>query len=338
MKIYFAGAETIDANAPQLIEGGAKNIFVSYYHLVSRTRNPSVHARVLHAYSQLGIRQIIDSGAFTFMNAAKKASKSKSQQGGKTAGSAAVGDVADVLVSLEDYFRTYIAWVETNWNLVTDFIELDMQRIVGPDPVTRWRRILRERGLLSKVWMVHHSCDDWGHFERLIEASKVQNGGSGHCGIEGKNLSKAGQIDYVRHARYAYEHGVCIHAFASTRAKFLNNVPLTSSDSSTWKQASRFAVSQIYDPIHGGVISRRHGEGGNVRGTGDVVIASRAWIKFMVSDAPAIERVRATTQLEVDAVRAFRQMEDAVTAMWKERGVDWRRVEDAIANHKARRA
>jgi len=277
------------------------------------------------------------SGAFTFMSAKKSADRGSRKPGTGAGQAATAADEAQVLAHLEDYFAQYVTWVERNWSLLTDFIELDMQRLVGLVPVERWRRVLRDRGLLPKAWLVHHSCDDWAHFERIVEWSKVANGGSGHCGIEGKNLSKVGQIDYTRHARYAYEQGVCIHAFASTRAKFLSNAPLTSSDSSTWKQSSRYAVSQMYDPIHGGVISRRHREGGNVRGTGNVAVASRAWTKSLVCDATAEERIRATQGLEMESIRAFLRMERELTALWKDRGYDWDRVEEAVANEKARR-
>jgi len=326
VRIYFAGSEGIDANAPQLIDGGASHLFVSYYHLAGPTKDRARHARVLHAYNKLGFRSIIDSGAFTFMAAARK--------GNNLAGD---GDEA-VLSHLEEYFRRYIAWVERNWSLITDFIELDMQRMVGIVPVERWRRILRDRELLSKVWMVHHSCDDWDHFVRMVEASKIENGGSGHCGIEGMNLTKPAPIDYPKHARYAYEQGVCIHAFASTRAKFLTNVPLTSSDSSTWKQASRYAVTQVYDPIHGGVVSRRYREGRDPRGKGEVTLASRAWSKALVVEGvPQEERVRAGQAFEIASIEAFLKMERELTALWEERGVCWRQVEERIANHKAGR-
>jgi hypothetical protein len=325
MKIYFAGVEDLDDKTRAVNDAKAKNVFVSYYNL-TESSNAAAQKQLLYVHKKLGIRSIIDCGAFTFMHLHKKVQSGSAIAGDSSEAKKIAGQGSKVL-QLEAYLRNYISWLEKNWSLITYFIELDMQRMIGIEQVREWRKIFQKRGLGRKMWLVHHSGDSWEDFVRIIDESKVENGGSGMCAIEGKNMSKPEGFDYYRFAKYAYDNRVAIHAFASTRADFLSQIPVTSSDSTSWLQGTQYGTTVVFDPIRGGVISGSYNTAKSVRGKNKISIISNAWTKLMALDVTNDERLTAVEGNLVEAIKAFVKMEDHLTQMWEEKGFFWHEVE-----------
>ena len=233
MRLYFAAVETQGrANTIAQIDpdDGPRQIFSTYYHL--RTHNGSQNSshNLLKYLKAKRIRTTIDSGTFSFMQEALKSGRKEK-----------------VKSSLDRYANEYVDWAKRAYPYFDFMVELDLHHVIGYDEVKKYRNHLRKSGFNRKLWICYHATEGFDDFKRVVDESKWENGGSGYCGIEGKNMLSSGQIDYDRCSRYAYKHGVCVHAFASTRVPFLKDFPLASADSSSYLLNSRYGVTSAYD-------------------------------------------------------------------------------------------
>jgi hypothetical protein len=258
-----------------------------------------------------GVRIIIDSGAFTMMQEARK-----------------VGGKANVTRAIEAYTDRYIAWASQMRSMFHYCVEMDLQHVVGLPRVQAWRRAFEAEGLRRQLWLAYHSCDDWPALDEVVQRSRWDQGGSGYMGIEGKNHPMSYRIDYRKAAMLAYRDRVCVHAFASTNQAFLQAAPLASSDSTSWKASERYGTTAVYSPLKVGTVTVQPD---SPDPKARVASAARAWRRGGFAGSVDISTVRR----QADEVRKYLQMERAVTGLWRARGIDWEAVE---ADHAAQRS
>lgn len=302
MRLYYAGCEP-DSHRAAVVAGGGRNIFFSYYHLRLQAPGFVRQAAIMKGSHDLGLRIIIDSGAFTMMVEARK-----------------IGGKAAVTRAIEEYTDEYIAWATRMRSLFDYCIEMDLQHVVGLARVQRWRRDFADAGLSRQLWLGYHSCDDWPALDEVVQRSRWDQGGSGYMGIEGKNHPMSYRIDYPKAATHAYRNRVCVHAFASTRPAFLKEAPVASSDSTSYQAPARYGVTTAYDPLRCGAVTvqktaadPRH----------RLAVATNAWRKggFGGNEGVSGPKREATT------VRQYVRMEAALTELWRSRGFDWEAIE-----------
>lgn len=295
MKICLSGIECSREHSLALLRSGAKSVLGSFYYSGWEGRGKTETWREVLA---AGTFRLIDSGAFTFRAAALGLANAK----------------LSVEADLDRYVDGYKKWLTplVRSGLADYWVELDVGLIAGQDWLRKHRNDMIACGLGSGLVKVWHSEDNhtWQDWLDLIEESLLP-GRSRLVAIEGHNPSRP-QHPYERYLAAAYKRGVRVHAFKMTQYDDLIRWPFYSVDSTTWLSPVRF-----------GSVVKRRGHGGL-----EAVDRSQMGetIPFPRYGGSARDRHRTS----VSSVKAWVDLEDRITSIWKSRGVDYDQLDREI--------
>lgn len=228
MKLYLAAYETQWMAAKGLLRvPKTAPLFLTYYYADKTTKclpslKPHGHTGTL----------TIDSGAHSFFGHTGNAVTSSISKSRKKA-----------MPNPQEYFDQYADWLSANHHLFDYFVELDLQEIVGQAVVDKWLSEYAARGIGHKCIMVHHSCQKWNEFEKIVDQSP-----SRYVGIEGIRPNTQ-MLPYVKFIRHAYEKRCGIHGFAFTRQDLLKVFPFYSVDSSSWTTPVRYGGIPVFNGV-----------------------------------------------------------------------------------------
>lgn len=201
MKIFLAG--TSDKNFIANIND-CKYVLESFYYF-QKWQIPLIKKSEMF---------LLDSGAFTFMNAKK---------GG----------------NFDDYLTQYIKFIKEHD--VQYFFELDVDSIVGYDKVKEYRkRLERETGKKCiPVWHKSRGKEDF--LKMCDEYNYVAIGG-----IVTKEIAKEQYPFFTWFINEAHKRGCKVHGLGFTSVTDLPKYHFDSVDSTSWKSGGRFGQLHVY--------------------------------------------------------------------------------------------
>lgn len=283
MRLYLAAYETQDRSY-SLTFPLDYNLFVSYFYA-----NKASYSLRRLAGVQRGL-VTVDSGAHSFFGYA---------EGISATGHKSDGEMPDP----HRYLRRYLEWLNRHRTLFDYFVELDIQEIVGQRVVDAWRKQITRLGLGERMIPVHHSCNTWDDWCRLVDTTP-----SRYVGVEGLRRERK-RLPYNKMIRYAYERGVRVHGFAFTRMGLLAKYPFYSVDSSSWTVGLRYGKTPVWTGRGMKMLDPRQ----------DLFFQHRVPLKLhntQRSDVACQEKLHW-------AARQYAAAQTFYTRLWRERGIDW---------------
>ena len=291
--IYMAAAEN-QIQSYKLGDFFADNhipAFMTYYY-------PRTCTNSLKKVRETGNRNlvVIDSGAHSFFD--RLGVSVVSRQTKKTENKT---DLARIVPA---YFERYLSWIEKHFPLIDFFVELDLQEVVGQEVIAGFRERLKTCGFFKKCITVHHSCNSWTDYERLLGEAQ-----SGYVAIEGLRPNRP-VLPYNKFIQRAYQEGVRIHGFAMTGLEILKKYPFYSVDSSSWTASIRYGSIPHYFGDKMGV----------------ALVGKNQRFVQTVRD-PKLHRGRHTNEDSANKLKygilQYKIFAEQMTKLWKARGVDW---------------
>ena len=194
-------------------------------------------------------RFLLDSGAFTFMNASKTGN-----------------------VDFDSYCDKYIDFI--NAHKVEHFFELDIDSVVGLDKVKRLRSRIERRTGKQPIVVWHKSRGKRDYIDSCKEYPYVALGG-----IVTKEITKNDYKHFPWFIDTAHEHGAKIHALGLTALAALPKYHFDSVDSTAWVSGNRFGGVYVFN----GTTMEKHNkkEGQRIGSHKAVAMHNfREWVKF----------------------------------------------------------
>ena len=204
MKLCLAGTSGVYENTRPILKD-VPYILESFYYFRD-FQKPLIHNADLF---------LLDSGAFTFMNAVK----------GK--------------VDWDKYTDEYIAFI--NKYDIKHFFELDIDAIVGYDEVKRITAKI-EKGTGKRVIPVWHKARGIEEYKRMVADYD-------YIAIGGFVINEIKRNEYPiikKMVRYAYDKGVKVHGLGFT-PKEVTQYKFFSVDSTSWQSSKRFGGFYKFD-------------------------------------------------------------------------------------------
>lgn len=220
MKIYLAGS--ISNESFKILENKHNKYLLQTFYDLRKMKDDKIE-KLLNCCDEF----LLDSGAFTFMNSGKK-------------------------VDWKQYIDDYCDFVN-KWD-IKQFIELDLDHVVGVEDTIRIRKYIEQR-TGKKPIPVFHRIRGMKYFREMCQEYP-------YIAIAASGIVK-GIDEYVKNAdllkqllRIAHSYGTKVHGLAYTRLANINNitVPFDSVDSTAWLSGARFGT--IYE-IRNGQIKQR---------------------------------------------------------------------------------
>lgn len=197
---------------------------------------------------------LLDSGAFSFMNSAKKGTKISEKD-------------------FENYLERYINFI--NKYDVKYFFELDIDVIVGYEKVLKLRKKLEDATGKKSIPVFHKNrgIEEWVKMCKEYDYVAI--------GTSGKNDSKWTRTHpevIYKMIKIAKENNCKVHGLGYTSMKGLNKLHFYSVDSTTWQEGSRFGVVHWFD---GKTVQKIHNRNRNLRTIKEINEHNYPqWIKF----------------------------------------------------------
>lgn len=242
---------------------------------------------------------ILDSGAHAYFSASS----------GSGVKSASPVKLAARLDAPKDYVAGYAALASEALPFVERFVEFDTVEIHG-ETFQKWQRAM----LLEAVRDPKRLIPVYRHSEPRSALYKLMDNFD-MIGLEGYRNKTFLIPDYLDITRMCYDRGIKVHVFASVDKKLLTNVPIYSSDSSSW--------SMVY---RAGVFNRFTGKGmSNVhrldvqRKFGIALGIAEPLLKAQVK-TETVFRYRDLIRTSIEQYEKFAQY---LTQLWTSRGINW---------------
>lgn len=162
---------------------------------------------------------LLDSGAFTFINRAKKR-----------------GCTVDFGAFLSEYIKFI------NLHDIKSFFELDLDSVVGYEQVLLYRKRLEsETGKRCiPVWHKNRGLKDW--CKTVRQYNRVAIGG-----FAIKEIRKPEYHLINKYIKIAHRHGCKVHGLGFTNTRDLSGYDFDSVDSTSWKSGGRFGQMHSFD-------------------------------------------------------------------------------------------
>ncbi|MFV5767214.1 hypothetical protein [Mammaliicoccus sciuri] len=250
-RVFLAGTHGRDyvrqhAKPPYLLD--------SYYYLKKAT-DTELLKTMQYIKSDHCKMFLLDSGAFTYMEQAKKAK-------GKTTD------------NYELYVREYAKFIN-KWD-IQYFFKMDIDVIVGIEKVEEYRRLL-ERLTGKQCVPVFHLSRGKDYWLKMIkEYDFVAIGG-----LANKSFPQ-NKYPYLKwFIKTAHEHGTKIHGLGFTKTSLMKEYTFDSVDSTTWVNVARFGEIKTFRPKEGVIKAMKKPPNARLTNTKDAeIISAKEWIKF----------------------------------------------------------
>ena len=201
-------------------------------------------------------------------------------------------------IDVSHYHGAYMNFIETNWEWISYFVELDLADVFGFAWVQKMRRDLQRRGLWDKCIPAWHRINGERDFAEMLETP------SRYIGLQGLRPGEP-MLPYNSLLERAFEAGVRVHGFALTNHKMLEKYPFYSVDSTSWMQGA----------IYGGVRQFRRGR----------FVTKLASLRIQSNQNGEMmpETFFSDREKMCYSARQMKLAEHHFTQLWNERGVDW---------------
>lgn len=233
----------------------------------------------------------VDSGAFSFMNAA-----GLFKEGAKT---------MPLKETMDAFLLKYISLIKKHYDTIDYFIELDVQKLIGLNAVKKYRQIFRAEGLEDKLLYVLHYEDGQKEWDWVIKNSKPK-----YVCFESirKNM---GVLPYGRLIKQCYDADVKVHALAMTKPDFCKQYPFYSVDSSRWLNVIKYGEVGYFE-----------------KSTGLLKCIKGNKLKLKEWNLPAqlssCQRTKDDSAFKLQlAAWQYIEMEKYMTDLWNQRGIKW---------------
>lgn len=192
---------------------------------------------------------LLDSGAFTFINNAKK---------GK--------------INWKNYIDRYIAFI--NKNNIKYFFELDIDCIVGYKNVLKIRKYIEEKTQKKCIPVWHKSRGQDEFVKMCKEYNYVAIGG-----IASKEITQNDYKYFPWFINTAHKYGAKIHGLGFTNLKGIEKYHFDSVDSTSWTTGNRFGAVYKFNGRTMGKVDKKNGQ--RLSDSKAVAIHNfNEWVKF----------------------------------------------------------
>ena len=209
--IFLAGVEN-EALREHVYRAGIRDILVSYFYL--RNRSLATIEEQLQRFDNV----ILDSGGFTFIQAAKKGAAIANSE-------------------IEEYTKGYIEFCDKMKHCFNYAFEMDMTWQVSTAYRNAHIAELRDRGV-RVVPIVHDSVIDSLEENGFYDSQIVAFAGKMTGGASGEKMKTI--LDFEK-------RGVLVHGLAATDEASINRVPYFSVDSSSWVAGGKYGLTYIWN-------------------------------------------------------------------------------------------
>ena len=204
--MLYSGVED-DKNFRILYDLGIRNFLMSYHYVQSKALDVDM-------YNDLGIKFLIDSGAYTYMSNPKYNDYTIEQW--------------------ERHIEQYLKWARAHKDIIFAIASLDLELIVGGDKVQEWNEKYFEPFMLETgipvcfVWHQEATKLTWEQYCQRYPYVGVSWGTDSFD--DGSGGLKTGQ----KMLKVAEKYGAVVHGMAMTRTSLLTKLPFYTVDSTTW--------------------------------------------------------------------------------------------------------
>ena len=136
---------------------------------------------------------------------------------------------------------------------------------------------------------------------------------SKYVAVEGDRPSRT-RLPYLKYIKPAFDRGIRVHGFAMVKQNAIGTYPFYSVDSTSWKAGSQYGVSLSFDGKEFNAV-RYKDKHENIFKLSGVV--------DNITDINSESKRTQREKREEIAVKAYLQMEDYYTELWKKKGVVW---------------
>lgn len=203
MKVFLSGIEADEKNIidPMIARGEKIDYILTSYYYIRKKDG------LLDKFKKIANEILVDSGAHSFQKGAK--------------------------VDWLTYTQEYASWIKQNdCPQILGFFEMDIDNIIGYERVLELRKILESvSDKIIPVWHKNRGVDEFKKMCREYDFASV-------TGFKNEDIQ---DHQYLMFLKYANKHNCKIHCLGMTRIKVMDLCPFYSVDSSTWKQASKYA-------------------------------------------------------------------------------------------------
>jgi len=214
-----------------LLELKVKDVMISYFYIYSDLKARNIYQKSQEIYNTKSPKYnklfsqfdyvMIDSGAYSYFSGAAEI-------------------VNDYLI--DKYVEQYGSWLKNNKEYYTDFVEMDIDKMIGYDlkRVEKYRKYLEECAgkKCLPVWHVNRGVDYW---EKMTQEYDYVGVG----GIAINEFEDAKRKLYPM-LTIAKKNNCKVHAFGFTFLNYLKLIPLYSCDSSSWAAGHSFGSLHLY--------------------------------------------------------------------------------------------
>lgn len=215
MYIYFSGTSSLN-NLPQLVYS-SKYYSQSFFSLATFVDRKKPQ---LLQHKNIAQKFILDSGAFTYMkgNHTKK---------------------PDWNSYIDEYCKYIVA------NNISQYMELDIDNIVGYDCVKEFRKII-ELKTGRKSIPVWHTSRGYDEYKRMCdEYNYIAIGGLATLDIRWRSDEQIEMLTKL--VNYAHTNNTKVHGLGFTSAQYLPQIHFDSIDSTTWLMSTIYGDLTYFD-------------------------------------------------------------------------------------------
>lgn len=214
LSIFYSGVE-YESYLEILYNLGIRNFLMSYEYLKGKGLSQ------LKKYPDM--RLFIDSGAYTYMNDPKYEEYTLEQW--------------------EEQIQKYLKWAEKHKSQIFAICDLDLQYIVGTEPVYEWRKKYFEPFMLRTGIPVCFMYHDEGlqHWEYMCKRYP-------YVGLSLAIDNKENGYEELKEMfRIAEKHNALCQGMASTKTSMLVEFPFYTVDSTTWNVGLKYGEISVWN-------------------------------------------------------------------------------------------
>jgi hypothetical protein len=203
-----------------------------------------------------------------------------------------------VKLDVAHYHGAYMNFVETNWDFISYFVELDVADIFGFEWVEKMRADYKARGLWDKCIPAWHRVNGMADFHAMLDCP------SRYIGLQGLRPSEQ-PLDYCDLIRQAFDAGVRVHGFALINQSILDKFAFYSVDATSWLQSAQYGSIRRFE-------------------RGRLKTVKTSWQPARRKCAKLESAMfRNRLSLLQEGIAEIKKAEEFFTALWNARGVNW---------------
>lgn len=204
--MLYSGVED-DKNFNILYDLGIRNFLMSYHYVQAKALDVDM-------YLGKGIKFLIDSGAYTYINNPDYAE--------------------NTIEEWEQHIQNYLSWAKSHKDIIFAIASLDIERLVGGEQVQEWNEKYFEPFMLETgipvcfVWHEDHTKLSWEQYCQRYPYVGLS------WGTDTFDDGSGGLKTCQKMLKVAEKHNAVVHGMAMTRTSLLPKLPFYTVDSTTW--------------------------------------------------------------------------------------------------------